>query len=379
MGGQIGVESQPGAGSTFWFTVSLATQPPVTQPMDNRAAQDLRGRSLCIVDDHATNRRILESYAMKWGVRCRLAVDGQEALACLRAAAAEGAACDFAIIDMQMPGMDGLELARAIKADPLLAPTRLILLTAQGQRGDAQAAQAAGYAAYLTKPIHESRLYECLLAVVTLSVPATPTTLITRHSLAEAKTQGAIKILLAEDNVINQKVATRMLEKLGYRVDVAANGKEALEALGRIDYAAILMDCQMPEMDGFAATAEIRRREALGVRGEAQDEGMRECEALSVKREAEDEIRKTCDALGVRGEASSSAPYPLPLTPHRLPVIAMTANAQPEDRAQCLEAGMDDYISKPVQSKVLADVLAHWIPSASVGSGVQAEGVQAEG
>jgi len=388
MGGQIGVESQPGAGSTFWFTVSLATQSAGTQAMDNRAAHDLRGRSLCIVDDHATNRRILESYAMKWGVRCRLAVDGPEALACLRAAAAEGAACDFAIIDMQMPGMDGLELARAIKADPLLGPTRLILLTAQGQRGDAQAAQAAGYAAYLTKPIHESRLYECLLAVVTLSVPATPTTLITRHSLAEAKTQGAIKILLAEDNVINQKVATRMLEKLGYRVDVAANGKEALEALGRIDYAAILMDCQMPEMDGFAATAEIRRREACSVQRAAQDEGIRQRAASFVKREAEDEIQKTCDALGVERNTSDEIPMTLHAArftnaapPRRLPIIAMTANAQAEDRAQCLAAGMDDYISKPVQSKILAEVLACWVTPASAGTRVKdqkAEGVQAE-
>ncbi len=388
MGGQIGVKSQVGAGSTFWFTVSLATQLPGTQPVDNRAAQDLRGHSLCIVDDHATNRRILESYAMKWGVRCRLAVDGPEALACLRAAVTEGAACDVAIIDMQMPGMDGFELAQAIKADPLLAPTRLILLTSQGQRGDAQAAQTAGYAAYLTKPIHESRLYECLLAILALPAPASPATLITRHSLAEAKTQGAIKILLAEDNVINQKVATRMLEKLGYRVDVAANGKEALEALGRIDYAAILMDCQMPEMDGFAATAEIRRREALSVKREAQDEGTRQREASSVKREAEDEIQKTCDALGVERNTSDEIPMTLHAArftnaspPRRRPIIAMTANAQPEDRAQCLAAGMDDYISKPVQSKILAEVLARWIPPvepASAGSGVQAEGVQAE-
>ena len=359
MGGQIGVESQVGAGSTFWFTVSLATQPPGTQPVDNRAAQDLHGRSLCIVDDHATNRRILESYAMKWGVRCRLAVDGPEALACLRAAVTEGAACDVAIIDMQMPGMDGFELARAIKADPLLAPTRLILLTSQGQRGDAQAAQTAGYAAYLTKPIHESRLYECLLAILALPAPASPATLITRHSLAEAKTQGALKILLAEDNVINQKVATRMLEKLGYRVDVAANGKEALEALGRIDYAAILMDCQMPEMDGFAATAEIRRREASGcvsssifqVSGSKGEDSVRQLETCNLK-------------LETRG---------------RIPIIAMTANAQPEDRARCLASGMDDYISKPVQSKVLAEVLARWVAPASVGSMMKAEGGKAEG
>jgi signal transduction histidine kinase/CheY-like chemotaxis protein len=345
MGGQIGVESQVGAGSTFWFTVSLATQPPGTALVETLPSQDLRGLGLCIVDDHATNRRILEAYASKWGVRCRTAEDGPQALSSLRAAAAEGAACDFAIIDMQMPGMDGLELARTIKADPVLASTRLILLTSQGQRGDAHAAQMAGYAAYLTKPIHESRLYDCLLAVLAPPAPDVPAPLITRHSLAEAKTQGATKILLAEDNVINQKVATRMLEKLGYRVDVAANGKEALEALGRIAYAAVLMDCQMPEMDGFAATAEIRRRETLNV----------------------------------KREADSSSPYPLPLTPHRLPIIAMTANAQPEDRTRCLDAGMDDYISKPVQSKVLAEVLARWVSPVAACERLKAEGVQAEG
>ena len=268
MGGQIGVESQVGMGSTFWFSVSLGIQPSGTPSVGDRTSQDLRGRRLCMVDDHASNRRILELYATKWGVQCRVAADGPQALACLRTAATEDGACDFAIIDMQMPGMDGLELARAIKADPVLAPTRLILLTSHGQKGEAKLAQTAGYAAYLTKPIQESRLYECLLAV--LAPPCagqsehqpTPAALITRHSLAEANTRATTKLLLAEDNVINQKVAVRMLEKLGYRVDVAANGKEALEALARIDYAAVLMDCQMPEMDGFEATAEIRRREA---------------------------------------------------------------------------------------------------------------------
>ncbi|MBC7840648.1 MAG: response regulator [Nitrospiraceae bacterium] len=333
MGGQIGVDSRPGEGSTFWFTVQLGIQPQDTPSVLDLASPDLRGLQLCIVDDHSTNRCILELYATKWGVRCLLAEDGPQALALLREAAARGHACDLAIIDMQMPGMDGLELARAIKADPALEPIRLVLLTSQGQRGDATAAQAAGYVAYLTKPVRESLLYECLLAVVTppAQVPAREShsadrtarpTLVTRHSLAEANARATPKILVAEDNVVNQKVAVCMLEKLGYRVDLVANGLEALDALRRIPYAAILMDCQMPEMDGFAATAEIRRCEA---RGEGQE------------------------AIGRS------------LTSRHIPIIAMTANARQEDRDECLAAGMDDYLSKPVDPKVLTEVLARWI------------------
>ena len=338
MGGQIGVDSRLGEGSTFWFTAQLGKQPQATASVAAMASQDLRGLQLCIVDDHPINRRILESYATKWGARCLIAEDGRQALAVLRKVAAQGYACDFAIINMQLPGMDGLELAREIKADPMLAPTRLVLLTHQGQRGDAQAAHTAGYAAYLRRPVRESQLYECLVTLCTLSAPATARegrsagltarpALVTRHSLAEAKAQATARILVAEDNVVNQKVAVRILEKLGYRADLVANGLEVLDALTRIPYDAVLMDCQMPEMDGFAATAEIRRREALGV----------------------------------RGEANSSTPYPLPLTPHRIPIIAMTANAMEEDRDRCLAAGMDDYVSKPVQPKMLAEVLARWL------------------
>jgi signal transduction histidine kinase/DNA-binding response OmpR family regulator len=321
MGGEIGVESRLGEGSTFWFTARLGKQAQGTVLAGATVYGDLHGLKICIVDIHPINRRILELYATKWGVRCLLAESGPQALSLMREAADRDHTCDLAIIGMQLRGMNGLDLARVIKADPALARTRLILLTSQGQRGDATAAHAAGYVAYLTKPVHESLLYECLLAVGKQPAQATVrddhsasrtarSELVTRHSLAERNGKALARILVAEDNVINQKVAVRMLEKLGYRADLVANGLEALEALKRIPYTAVLMDCQMPDMDGFTATAEIRKQEG---------------------------------------------------TKTHLPIIAMTANARQEDRDQCLAAGMDDYLSKPVDLKMLAEVLARWI------------------
>ena len=338
MGGQIGVESWLGAGSTFRFTITLSTQPPSIEAARDGTAQELQGLHLCIVDDHPTNRRILESYVAKWGGRCMMAENEPQALGRLHIAASYDDACHIAIINMHMPEMDGLMLARAIKADPALRSTRLVLLTSQGQRGDAKAAQEAGYAAYLTKPVHESQLHACLIAVMQPPAPATigagqpsghsPTAkLITRHSLTEAKTRATTRILLAEDNIVNQKVAVLMLEKLGYRVDLAANGREALHAVTNIPYDAVLMDCQMPEMDGFEATRSIREREAGLVKREAPESGERDT--------------------------------------HHIPIIAMTANAMQEDRDRCLAAGMSDYVSKPVQAKVLAEVLARWAPPAA--------------
>ena len=337
MGGQIGAEGLPGTGSTFWFTAQLGKQTQDTTAADELASRSLQGLRLCIVDDSPINRRLLELYASRWGVRCIAAEDGAKALALLRQAAAEGRACDLAVIDMRLPGMDGLKLAATIKADPLLALTKLILLTSQGQRGDARAAQAAGYAAYLTKPVHAPELYDCLAAVLKQAVTpdcsgassvekVSPPELVTRHSLAERNGHTIPRVLLAEDNIVNQKITVRMLKKLGYRVDLAANGLEVLEALTRIPYAAILMDCHMPEMDGFAATREIRRREAL-----------------------------TNGADASNGKS--------------LPIIALTASVQREDRDQCIASGMNDYLSKPVAPRVLAEVLARWIKAASSISG----------
>ncbi|MDO9120123.1 MAG: response regulator [Nitrospira sp.] len=321
MKGQIGVESQSGAGSTFWFTATFTRQSSPVQLLPISVPDALRGLRICIADTHPINRRMLELYATKWEVHCLTAKTGTEALESLRQAAADHTPCEVAILDRQLPGMDGLEIAKAIKSDPSLASTHLILLTSQGQRGDAQVAQTAGYEAYLTKPVRESQLFECLAALRQQGsgMPPPPEQpghitsqpeIITRHTLAEANTRTIRRILLAEDNVINQTVAVSMLQKLGYQVDVVSNGMEACAAVARIRYAAVLMDCQMPEMDGLQAAAEIRRQEDTHV---------------------------------------------------HVPIIAMTANALPEDRARCLAAGMDDYLSKPVRSKEIAELIARWV------------------
>ncbi|MEK9142496.1 MAG: PAS domain S-box protein, partial [Nitrospirota bacterium] len=263
MGGRIGVDSTVGEGSVFWFTVRVPLQSEETQPIVTISVA-LRGRHVLIVDDHATNRRVLEQSLRGQGVMCESAEDGYQALECLRNAAGRQSLFDLAILDMQMPGMDGLELARRIKAEPVISATRLVLLTSVGQRGDAKAAQSAGIAAYLTKPIRQSLLYECLRLVLgsvpntVAPTPQTVTPIITRHSLSEAQTRSRPLVLVVEDNPVNQKVAANMIEKLGYRVNVAANGREAVESLARIPYALVFMDCQMPEMDGFEATRVIR-------------------------------------------------------------------------------------------------------------------------
>jgi PAS domain S-box-containing protein len=317
MGGEIGVESVLGQGSTFWFTVRLRTSPRTSDAAPLREVA-LEGRRVLVVDDNATTRSILQHHLTRGGTRTDAAADGPSALGLLRQAHQQGAAYDLVVLDLHLPGMDGLELAQAIRADPALASTRLVLLAGAtpGERGTL--ARQGAIDASLTKPVRPAQLYACLAAVLAglgegaaaaahpSASPADPAPM--------RPSQG--RVLVVEDNAVNQRVAVRMLEKRGYRADAVANGREAVAVLAQRPYDLVLMDCQMPEMDGYAATAEVRRREQA------------------------------------RG------------TPHT-PIIAMTANAMAGDDQACLAAGMDAYIPKPVTRAHLDAVLAQWHKAAT--------------
>ncbi|MDQ5828846.1 MAG: response regulator, partial [Actinomycetota bacterium] len=315
MGGEIGAESEVGVGSAFWFEVPFARSLESAR-IAAVPRTDLRGLRALVVDDNETNRKILHHQVTSWGMMTGMAANGQQALEMLRRAAGSGEPYDLAILDMQMPGMDGMQLAQTIKAEPAIATTRLIMLTSLGRRVDAEEAHRIGIDAYLTKPVRQSRLYDAIATVMSTTEGATPedTQRPTSHDRRKETMPSGARILIAEDNPVNQKVAVRMLERLGYQADVAADGIEAVEALSRVPYAAVLMDVQMPEMDGYAATAEIRRREGG--------------------------------------------------TQRRTPVIAMTANAMEGDREKALAAGMDDYVPKPVKPEELDAVLERWVSKA---------------
>jgi two-component system, sensor histidine kinase and response regulator len=331
MGGQIGVESNEGVGSTFFFTARLKKQPAGAQlTLTPHSHADLRDLRILIVDDNETNRKILHNQVISWGMKNGQAEDGHVALKLLRAAAQKGESYDLAILDLDMPGMDGIELAHRVKDDPTVSSVRLMLLTSMGVRGEAEQAQRAGFTAYLTKPVRQSELYDAIVTMMSLPVDLasassrTDTPLVTRYGLKEAKASLHTRLLIAEDNIVNQKVAAKMVERLGYQADVVADGLEAVEALSHVPYAAVLMDVQMPEMDGYAATREIRRHEA------------------------------------VAGRRSIMMGRPI----RRTPIIAMTANAMQGDREKAVGAGMDDYVPKPVKREELGAVLERWIPNA---------------
>ncbi len=319
MGGEIGLHSVQNEGSTFWFTVSLlktATTMP-TIPAELSRFIDTR---ILVVDDNATNRHVLAGFLENWGFR-HDEVDGvYSGIETLRRGVAESDPYRLVIVDMCMPELHGEDMAYLVKSDPVLSAARLVMMTSAGQRGDARRLHELGFAAYLSKPVKSHILQSTLLAVLIGSeteAGLSEEAIITRHSIAE-QLQRAERLLLVEDNLVNQKVALALLKKRGYQnVVVANNGVEAIACLQQGDFDLVLMDCQMPVMDGLTATLEIRS--------------------------------------GACGQAKSA-----------ITIVAMTAHAMSEQRQQCIDAGMNDYLSKPVQQSELDAILDKWLGSGAV-------------
>ncbi|MCD6380661.1 response regulator [bacterium] len=310
MGGKIGLKSEEGKGTEFWFTARFLKQP--AQKHDIITPEYLHGTRILVVDDNATNREMLHIRLKAWGLRQSQAPDAETGLRLLREAAKNDDPYQVAILDMFMPGMNGDELGKTIKADAELKNTHMVILTSIDQISDTPRLEKIGFEAYLTKPVSQSKLLTSLISILTnknqqKNPPVNP-----HRSIGKIRNNN-VHILLAEDNIINQKVTIGILKKLGMPVDTVANGIEAVKALGNTPYDLVLMDCQMPEMDGYEATRKIRELES--------------------------------------GDHD-----------HRIPIIAMTANAMQGDREKCLEAGMDDYISKPVSPQILSEKLEDWLP-----------------
>jgi len=311
MEGEIGIESEIGQGSTFWFTLDLET----IEEKESTAitAHDLKGEYILVVDDNETNRQVFGQFLTVWNVPHTLVESGPAALQALYDAVEQKKPYSIALVDMQMPGMSGAKLADMIRSDEQFLELSLALFTSQGQRGDAQKMHDVGFSAYLTKPIHQSELYNALLQLANLQ---TDETLITRYTVREQHPLFQAKVLVVDDNNINQMVAKGLLEKFGLVAELADNGQEAIDLLEKVDFDLVFMDCQMPVMDGYTATQVIRDSESVVLN-------------------------------------------------HKTVVVAMTANAMQGDKEKCLDVGMDDFIAKPVDSIKLGKILEKWLLSDS--------------
>ncbi len=333
MGGDVRLTSAPGQGSTFAITLPLSKGTP--SPSGAAASAALRDVPVLIVDDNATNRNVLTNHTSLWGMRPESAGSASEGFARLQAAAAQGHPYPLVLLDWHMPGEDGLSLARRILDEPGLGRPHLVLLSSGGLD---EPAQIQGLSASLTKPVRQQELHHLLASLL-----GTPVEKASQDRPAPAAPARALEahILLAEDNLVNQELARAVLEGFGCRVDVVENGREAVDALARTAYDLVLMDCMMPELDGFEATRLIRERELV-----ARTSSLVSRQGADTAHES-NERRTTSD--GHRGT-------------RRLPIIAMTANAMDGDRERCLDAGMDDYLSKPFKQEELLALLVRWIP-----------------
>jgi two-component system sensor histidine kinase/response regulator len=315
MNGRMWLESEIGVGTTFHFTAQFGSASALVSGPPNADPAILADLRVLIVDDNATNRQILEKTLVYWNMRPTSASGADAGLALLQAARASGQPFGLMLVDCHMPDTDGFMLVDQVRKQPGIEDLVIVMLTSGGQRGDAQRCRDLGISAYLIKPVLQSDLLEALLRVLgTRSDPAEPIQLITRHTLREARMP--LRVLLAEDNIVNQRLAVRLLEKEGHSVVVAGDGAKVLEALERQTFDLILMDVQMPVMDGMEATAAIRKRE--------QDYGT------------------------------------------RIPIVAMTAHAMAGDRQRFLSLGMDGYVSKPIHSRDLFDAIENVFASSRV-------------
>ena len=312
MGGQIWVESEEGRGSTFRFTATLGVgEHQVVGPA--RELSLLRSVAVLVVDDNATNRRILQERLSQWGMNVTAVEGGRQALAAMEAARRAGQPFSIVLLDSMMPEMDGFALAREINQHPTLAGATLMMLSSADRREDTVRCRELGVANYLVKPIRQSDLLRALTSVV--GAPAGSPAAAAKRSRSLKACERPLRVLLAEDNAVNQKLAVRLLEKRGHQVQLVENGRQAVDAVRRQSFDVVLMDVQMPEMDGFAATAAIREAEQGSNR--------------------------------------------------HLPIIAMTAHAMKGDRERCLEAGMDGYVSKPLTPEELFRTIENIFPAAN--------------